>query len=73
MLPEARRKLLEDTVLQYYPDQTEVTETLLLEAADLQVVYVLFLLLKYKETRAARSETQEFRRHSTAIPYYFEL
>ncbi|KAL0849790.1 hypothetical protein ABMA28_011736 [Loxostege sticticalis] len=39
VLPEARRKLLEDTVLQYYPDQTEVTEALLLEAADLQVVF----------------------------------
>ncbi|KAJ8733715.1 hypothetical protein PYW07_014266 [Mythimna separata] len=38
-LPDARRKELEEFLLQHYPDHDDVTEDLLKEACDIQVVF----------------------------------
>ncbi|XP_026726629.1 exonuclease 3'-5' domain-containing protein 2 [Trichoplusia ni] len=38
VLPEARRKELEEFLLQHYPDQVEVTEELLQDAANIQTI-----------------------------------
>uniref|UniRef100_A0A1E1WP01 Exonuclease 3'-5' domain-containing protein 2 n=1 Tax=Pectinophora gossypiella TaxID=13191 RepID=A0A1E1WP01_PECGO len=39
VLPEERRRQLENILLQHYPEQDEVTEELLEEAANIQVVF----------------------------------
>lgn len=39
VLPEARVRVLEDVLLQYFPDQTDITEELLKEAAEIDVAY----------------------------------
>lgn len=41
VLPDARREVLENIILQQYPQHDEVTEALLLDAAKIQVVSVL--------------------------------
>ncbi|XP_075980451.1 exonuclease 3'-5' domain-containing 2 isoform X2 [Anticarsia gemmatalis] len=54
-LPEARRKELEDIILQYYPLHNEITVELLREACELQVIY----------------ENAEYESHGMKVVEYF--
>ncbi|XP_063890893.1 exonuclease 3'-5' domain-containing protein 2 [Helicoverpa armigera] len=54
-LPEARRKELEDILLQHYPEQDEITEELLEEASNITVLY----------------ENSEYESHGAKVVDYF--